>query len=53
MNAKYQRASLNYDLVQKAYDVIGTPDADGCYPCRVKYDKAGEGRRDRMEDVSE
>ena len=38
LNAKFQRASSKFDLVQKAYDVLGTPDADGCYPCRDEHE---------------
>ena len=38
--------------MKKAHEVIGKPDDDGCYPGCVEYEKDGQGRRDKMEDVS-
>ena len=51
-NAKYERATSKFNFVKKAHEVIGMPNDDGCYPGRVEYDKDGQERRDKMEDVS-
>ena len=50
-HARFLRADAIWSCVQRAMSVLGEVDESGCYALRVKYDRAGEMRRNMMEEV--